>query len=319
MKKNEFQTKAFSRNIGLFSIEEQAKLHECTIGLAGLGGVGGSYALSLARMGLGGFFIADFDTFDYANINRQAGAMNSTIGKNKAQVLRDMILDINPHARVRIFEDGITDQNREEFVRGSDIVIDAIDFFSIETHRRLHAEVRSQNKVSIFSVPAGQSGTLQVYHPQKMSFDAYYDFKDSDDGFTKLKKFAVGMAPAGLHLKYMDFTPQSLIDRRPTSMASGVSIAAGLVSNSVAMILLNHFKTKHYAPCYIQMDARLFSVARGHLWFGNRGPIQRIKMAFLAHKLKEFRDFFNEQQIRDPSAETEIATTPPDSPILRSS
>ena len=65
---------AFSRNIGWVTRDEQHDLRDKRVAIAGMGGVGGSHLLTLTRLGIGGFHLADFDTFELANFNRQAGA-----------------------------------------------------------------------------------------------------------------------------------------------------------------------------------------------------------------------------------------------------
>jgi tRNA A37 threonylcarbamoyladenosine dehydratase len=87
---------AFSRNIGWVTEAEQAILRTKRIAIAGLGGVGGSHLLTLTRLGVGKFNIADFDRFELANFNRQAGATLSHLGQPKVDVLAEMALDINP-------------------------------------------------------------------------------------------------------------------------------------------------------------------------------------------------------------------------------
>jgi len=67
---------AFSRNIGWVTEAEQSRLRSKRIAIAGMGGVGGGHLLTLTRLGVGAFNIADFDAFELANFNRQAGAMN---------------------------------------------------------------------------------------------------------------------------------------------------------------------------------------------------------------------------------------------------
>ncbi|MEO7150846.1 MAG: ThiF family adenylyltransferase, partial [Burkholderiaceae bacterium] len=98
---------AFSRNIGWVTANEQEVLRTKRVAIAGLGGVGGSHLMTLARLGIGAFHIADFDTFDTANFNRQAGATVSTLGKPKVQVLSEMARDVNPELDIRLFPDGI--------------------------------------------------------------------------------------------------------------------------------------------------------------------------------------------------------------------
>jgi len=62
---------AFSRNVGWVTRDEQHRLRGKRVAIAGLGGVGGSHLLTLTRLGIGAFHIADFDTFAIENFNRQ--------------------------------------------------------------------------------------------------------------------------------------------------------------------------------------------------------------------------------------------------------
>ena len=62
---------AFSRNIGWVSVEEQARLRAKRVAIAGLGGVGGLHLLTLARLGVGAFNLAELDRFELANFNRR--------------------------------------------------------------------------------------------------------------------------------------------------------------------------------------------------------------------------------------------------------
>lgn len=78
---------AFARNIGWVTEAEQAALRGKRIAIAGVGGVGGVHLLSLARLGIGAFHVAEMDTFDLVNFNRQAGAMMSTLGRPKVDVM----------------------------------------------------------------------------------------------------------------------------------------------------------------------------------------------------------------------------------------
>src|SRR6185312_10490183 len=99
---------AFARNIGWVTRAEQNILRSKRVAIAGMGGVGGVHLLTLARLGIGAFHIADFDTFDIANFNRQVGATVSTLGRAKAEVLAEMARDINPELQIKSFPDGVT-------------------------------------------------------------------------------------------------------------------------------------------------------------------------------------------------------------------
>ena len=69
---------AFSRNIGLVTLEEQERLRRSHVAIAGMGGMGGVHLITLARAGIGSFAIADPDCFELANMNRQYGARVDT-------------------------------------------------------------------------------------------------------------------------------------------------------------------------------------------------------------------------------------------------
>ena len=71
--------KAFSRNIGWVTEDEQQRLRRARVAVGGLGGVGGVHLLTLARLGIGAFSIADFDVFDIVNFNRQVGATGTWV------------------------------------------------------------------------------------------------------------------------------------------------------------------------------------------------------------------------------------------------
>ena len=98
---------AFSRNIGWVTEAEQERLKNARVAIGGLGGVGGVHLLTLARMGVGRFTIADFDVFDIVNFNRQVGARVSTLGRPKIDVLAEMAGDINPEIRLHTHPAGI--------------------------------------------------------------------------------------------------------------------------------------------------------------------------------------------------------------------
>jgi tRNA A37 threonylcarbamoyladenosine dehydratase len=85
---------AFSRNLGWLTAGEQQTLRGKCVAIAGLGGVGGLHLLTLVRLGVGRFRLAEFDTFELVNFNRQIGAALSSIGKPKIDVIMALTRDI---------------------------------------------------------------------------------------------------------------------------------------------------------------------------------------------------------------------------------
>lgn len=113
----------FSRTELLIGKEGIKKLQKAKVVIYGIGGVGSYVVEGLARAGVGHIIIVDYDKYDITNINRQLGALHSTIGKYKVDVMKERILDINPNAIVEIHK---TD---EPSIIDSTItyVVDAID------------------------------------------------------------------------------------------------------------------------------------------------------------------------------------------------
>ena len=130
---------AFARNIGWVTLPEQKRLRGARVAIAGLGGVGGAHLLTLARLGIGRFHIADFDRFEVHNFNRQAGAFVSTLQQPKVDVAATMARDVNPEAEVRSFGDGVTAPNLDDFLHGVEVYVDGIDFFAVEARRMIFA------------------------------------------------------------------------------------------------------------------------------------------------------------------------------------
>lgn len=88
----------FSRSELLLGKEAMEKLAGAKVAVFGIGGVGGYVCEALARTGIGSFDLIDDDKVCLTNINRQIIATRKTIGKYKAEVMRDRILEINPNA-----------------------------------------------------------------------------------------------------------------------------------------------------------------------------------------------------------------------------
>ncbi len=99
--------------------------------IAGLGGVGGFAAEMLCRSGIGKMTIIDADTIHNTNRNRQLLALTSTIGKPKATLMKDRLLDINPHIQLTVLNEFIRDERTNEILETPfDYVVDAIDTLS---------------------------------------------------------------------------------------------------------------------------------------------------------------------------------------------
>ena len=108
------------------------RLQSTNILIVGLGGVGSFAAEFLVRSGIGNLTIVDGDTVDITNINRQLPALNSTIGKNKTDVVAERILDINPEINLKKINEFLEPERMEEILTQEkfDYVLDCIDSLS---------------------------------------------------------------------------------------------------------------------------------------------------------------------------------------------
>jgi molybdopterin/thiamine biosynthesis adenylyltransferase len=276
---------AFSRNVGLISAAEQARLSRACVAVPGVGGVGGWHALTLARQGVGRFHLADFDTFSAANINRQAGAFVSTLGRPKVDVLREMILDINPSADVTVFSDGVQRSNVDRFLGDADVVLDGIDFFALDARRLVFEQARRRGIWALTAGPLGFGAAVLAFAPdQGMTFEEYFDFASCESAADAVVAFAVGLAPLGLHTKYMDLTKVELREQRGPSAALACQLCGSVLAMETLSLLLG-WSAPEPAPQFLQLDLRRRTWARGRLRWGNRGPLQRAKRALLRKHL----------------------------------
>jgi molybdopterin/thiamine biosynthesis adenylyltransferase len=163
----------FSRNLGIMTEEEVNKLQQTTIAIAGCGCIGGFSAELLARMGIGRMILADPDTFDVSNINRQCAATHHTVGQPKATALHNHLLAINPDIEIVTYLDGVNEQNAAEFVSGADYVIDGIDYFAFPEAVALHRAARNSGLHIITAAALGFGTTVLTFAPGGMTLEQY--------------------------------------------------------------------------------------------------------------------------------------------------
>ena len=139
----------FLRNIMYFGHNAASLLSCCHVAVVGIGGVGSWAAEAIIRSGIGEITLVDYDIIDITNINRQIIALSSTLGRNKAVVMAERAVDINPSIKVHPLSIHYDCQTRDTFFKGRyDYIIDAIDLVSckldlIETSIKKHIPIIS--------------------------------------------------------------------------------------------------------------------------------------------------------------------------------
>lgn len=144
----------FIRTELIFGEAGMNRLAKSRIAVFGVGGVGGHCAQALARAGVGAVDVFDDDVVSITNINRQAVAMTSTLGRPKVEVIRDQIMDINPEIQVKCHRLFYTPENADEIdLSVYDYVIDAID--TVKAKVELICRCKAQGIPVISAMGAG--------------------------------------------------------------------------------------------------------------------------------------------------------------------
>jgi len=277
---------AFSRNIGWVTADEQERLRNKRVAIGGLGGVGGSHAIVLARMGIGKFNISDLDIFELANFNRQYGATISTLGQPKADVAEDTLKEINPEAEINNFKQGISLENLDQFLDGVDIYVDSLDIFALEIRRAVFARCYELGIPTITAAPMGMGTAILTFMPGKMSFEKYFclDGLDFED---QILKFIVGLSPTVQQRHYLvDRSSVNILKGKVPSTAMGIELAAGAACSNVLKILLGRGDVI-CAPRGIHFDAYRNRLIKTWRPFGNNHPMQRFMFWYVKRLLRD--------------------------------
>ena len=145
------------------------------IAIAGLGGVGGGTFLNLVRSGVKRFRLAENGVFDPPDMNRQAAAFASTMGRPKIEVYEELARGINPEVELELFPEGLLTGNIERFLEGSDVYVGAIDVEKGADVKAMTPEMLKRFNVPLFSAMVVGFGTVLVaHHPEGMMPDEFW-------------------------------------------------------------------------------------------------------------------------------------------------
>lgn len=272
--------KAFSRNIGWVTDDELQLLRTKKIAIAGAGGVGGEHLVTLTRLGIGQFHIADFDDFEVHNFNRQAGAFMSTLEQKKLDIMNDMAVDINPELNIKKFDEGIHEGNIDEFLDGVDVYVDSLDFFAIDARELVFQKCYDKGIPVLTAAPVGMGFSFLCFMPGKMSPEEYFRFQDAKSDEEKYLKFFVGLVPFRAQRGYMvDDDAASIPEKRLPSTPMGIKLCAGIMGGYVLKILLGRGDVLA-VPHALHFDAYDNSYKKTWAPGGNRNPMQLLSFHF---------------------------------------
>lgn len=275
---------AFSRNIGWLSAAEQQVLRGKRVAIAGMGGVGGIHLLTLARLGIGKFSIADFDVFELANFNRQAGAGVASLGQAKVEVMARMARDINPELDLRIFPAGVREETLDDFFAGVDLYVDGLDFFAFDARQATFAACARLGVPAITAAPLGMGAAWLTFMPGRMTFEEYFGWGQLPE-LEKAQRFLLGLAPGGLHAAYLvDPAAIDFKQGRGPSTSMACQLCAGVAASEAFKILLGRGGVVA-APYASQFDAYRNQLVRSHRPGGHRHWRQRLALYLLRRRM----------------------------------
>lgn len=291
MAENDFRyDSAFQRNRGWFREEDQSRLRSKRIAIPGLGGVGGHHLHGFLRLGFEKFNLADPDVFEVQNFNRQQGASCETVGQMKIEVAAKFARSLNPGVDLKLFPQGVTEANMDEFLDGVDIVVDALDLFAMDIRIALYELAYRKGIPVVTAGPFGMGTAIMAFSPSGMSFNDYFDLKRDDLTVeAKIIRFLAGITPNLMHQSYLR-EPEAvdLFARRLPSLNIGCYAASAAIGSMVVETLLGSSMVR-YAPRGFHVDFNRQKAIRFWRPWGNRNILQRLK-------IKAYHQFFHKRE-----------------------
>lgn len=225
-----------NRSTALLTQEGIQYLASKKVVVAGCGGVGGAMALTMCRMGVGKFHLADPADFDPPDMNRQWGATGASMGRNKALVYRELISDINSKTKTQVFNQGLTLDNQDEFLDGADVLVDCLDAsVPYDLRITMHQKARDLGIFSVVAPILGFGCFALCSSPHGMSMDFWTrTFQNAKTSMELPSIFKEWFIP-----EHIDVIGKSLQIGKVPTLAVGPMIASSLLATECIAYLLD--------------------------------------------------------------------------------
>ncbi|MCL2655277.1 MAG: HesA/MoeB/ThiF family protein [Coriobacteriia bacterium] len=149
----DFTSERYARNMTSITAAEQALLADCRVLVVGAGGLGSHVLEGLARLGVGHISVCDPDVIEASNLNRQLLALETTIGRPKAELARERAAQVNSEVEVRAYQEAFPSARLEAELGSADLAIDCLD--SIEARLVLEARCHEAGVPLVYGSIAG--------------------------------------------------------------------------------------------------------------------------------------------------------------------
>ena len=225
----------FSRTELLIKKEGVEILQKSKVAIFGIGGVGSFVLEGLVRAGVGNFILVDNDIISPSNLNRQIIATTKTIGKSKVDVAKKRILEINPKAKVEVFQEFFLPKTENIIDNSIDYIVDSVDTITA----KIELVVRAKD----YGIPIISSmGTGNKMDPTKFEITDIY--KTSVCPLAKvMRKELKTRGIKRLKVVYSKENPIKVSTQRgvPGSISFVPSVAGLIISSEVIKDLIkNH-------------------------------------------------------------------------------
>lgn len=257
---------AYSRNYGFWNEAEQKLICDSKISIAGVGGDGFQLGLNLVRMGVQSLNIADPEVFERENSNRVPGAIVRNYGRSKVEVFDEMAREINPDINIQSFKDGVTEDNVEDFVRGSNLLIDETELRYLHIGTMLARTARKFMMPNMTVMNIGFAGITTSFDgtPEKnnkITFEKLMGISENEP-LDEIKGRQIDMSCCLPYIpNYGDMSVlQAINDGAPLpSIVQGVDAAASLGATEAFLHLTsqahNHRRSPTWAPKFRYIDS----------------------------------------------------------------
>lgn len=198
-----------TRNLGFVTPEEQAKLKAARVFIPGVGGMGGACFLSLVRAGVGHFTIADLDTFEISNLNRQVFCFMDTVGRPKVEIAAEAAKRINPEVEITALGAEWLDKI-EDLAAAHPVIVNGTDDAkaSVRTYR-----VAREQRATVIDAYAATLPSVYVVRPddprpeERMGYPTvgkdWREITDADRQACLMKELEWALTHSSTH-KYVD-------------------------------------------------------------------------------------------------------------------
>jgi len=162
----------YTRNMKSLSVTDQAILLKSTVGIVGLGGLGGMATEILARIGIGKLILIDGDSFEESNLNRQLLSSHDKIGFPKAEAAEKRVREINSSVETRYHIEYLSENNGAHLIEGSDVIVDCLD--NLKTRFTLEQAAKKNKSPLVSGAVAGNTGQVTTIFPEDSGLNLIY-------------------------------------------------------------------------------------------------------------------------------------------------